>query len=405
MSKNFQTTQYEQPIGEDGEKKVKIQDREKNIGIKRIHIEEDPAKIKHAGGDISDSDYTKIDYNRSGTPLIEIVTDPDFESPEEARAYLQQLSKMLEYLGLYSPDSDYSIKSDANISIEGGSRVEVKNITGTSEVQKALSYEISRQKQLRKRGRDIEQQTRSFNSDMGATETLRQKETESDYGYIYEPDLTSQELDEDMQRRILESLPELPQEKIERLRDEYSISDKLVESLISVPQMSDDFEKLVERSDTKPETAASWITGELKKTLNYQETSYSEVNMKAGDEDYLLNVMDTALEKLSEDEFSEKGTEEFIQDCVENAVKQDLELHREYDIERHVSLDEYMKADEGEISEFVDSAIEKNPDAVDDYKSGKEKALNHLVGQVMQASKGKADAKKARQEIVERVSS
>jgi len=228
MSKNYQITQYEVPVGENGEKLVKVGDEEIEIGIKRIHIEEDPAKMKHVGGNISDSDYTKVDYNRAGTPLIEIVTKPDFTSAEQARAYLQQLAKMLQYLELYHPDSNYSIKSDANISIDGGQRVEVKNITGTSEVEKALNYEISRQKQLKKRGKEVEQQTRSFNSDLAATESLRQKETEEDYGYIFDPDLTRQDLDEELRKEIKNALPELPREKFERFREEYGLKDKLV---------------------------------------------------------------------------------------------------------------------------------------------------------------------------------
>ncbi|MFB6099879.1 MAG: Asp-tRNA(Asn)/Glu-tRNA(Gln) amidotransferase subunit GatB, partial [Candidatus Nanohalobium sp.] len=194
MSKSYQITQYEVPVGEDGEIEVKVGDERKDIGITRLHIEEDPAKMKHVGGDIGDSEYTKVDYNRAGTPLLEIVTEPDFESPKEARAYLQQLAQMLEYLKIYFSESDYSIKSDANISIDGGQRVEVKNITGTAGIEKALSYEISRQKQLKKRGREVEQQTRNYDANQEITEMMREKETEKDYGYIFDPDLTRQEL-------------------------------------------------------------------------------------------------------------------------------------------------------------------------------------------------------------------
>ncbi|MFB6175190.1 MAG: Asp-tRNA(Asn)/Glu-tRNA(Gln) amidotransferase GatCAB subunit B, partial [Candidatus Nanohalobium sp.] len=138
MSKNYQITQYEVPVGEDGTIEVKTGDEKKEIGINRLHIEEDPAKMKHEGGSISSSKYTKVDYNRAGTPLLEIVTAPDFRSPKEARSYLQQLAQMLEYLEIYFPESEFSIKSDANISIDGGQRVEVKNITGTAGIEKAL---------------------------------------------------------------------------------------------------------------------------------------------------------------------------------------------------------------------------------------------------------------------------
>ncbi|PSH01438.1 MAG: Asp-tRNA(Asn)/Glu-tRNA(Gln) amidotransferase GatCAB subunit B, partial [Nanohaloarchaea archaeon QH_8_44_6] len=206
---------------------------ELDIGIKRLHIEEDPAKLEHVGGSVSNSDYTLVDYNRAGTPLLEIVTQPDFSSPEEARAYLQQLSRMLQYLEVYYPESSFAIKSDANISIEGGERVEVKNITGTSAIEKALNYEITRQKQFVKAGGEIEQETRSFNAGMGTTEPLRQKETEEDYGYIFDPDLTRQELNEDFQGEVKQGIPELPHEKFKRFKDDYKLEDKLVESLIT----------------------------------------------------------------------------------------------------------------------------------------------------------------------------
>ena len=382
MSKNFQITQYEVPVGESGSIDVKVGDENKDIGITRIHIEEDPAKMKHVGGNVSDSHYSKVDYNRAGTPLIEIVTDPDFKSPEEARAYLQQLAQMLEYLDLYHSDSDYSIKSDANISIDGGQRVEVKNITGTSEVEKALSYEISRQKQLAKRGREVEQHTRSFNSGTGATEELRSKETEEDYGYIFDPDLTRQELDEKLKKKIKESLPELPHEKFERFGEEYGLKDKLIESLVTEASMADDFEELSKEFDS--DLVASWMTGDLKKVLNYNELTYTESQLSREDVNYMLGLID-------EDKISDRNAEMLLRTVVEDSR----------DPEEVVEEEDLLKAEDDEISEFVDSAIEENPDAVEDFESGEEGAINFLVGQVMQKSQGKADPKTAREKIIE----
>ena len=384
MSKNYQITQYEVPVGEDGEKLVKVGDEEIEVGIKRIHIEEDPAKMKHVGGNISDSDYTKVDYNRAGTPLIEIVTKPDFKSAKEARAYLQQLAKMLQYLELYHPDSNYSIKSDANISIDGGQRVEVKNITGTSEVEKALNYEISRQKQLKKRGKEVEQQTRSFNSDMGATESLRQKETEEDYGYIFDPDLTRQELDEELQEQIREALPELPQEKFERFREEYGLKDKLVESLITESQLADDFENLVETFDS--DLVASWMTGDLKKVLNYNELSYEESDLDVESVNYILDL-------ISDDKISDRNAEMLLREVVGELKNP----------EQVVEDEDLLKAEDDEITGFVETVIEENPDAVEDFENGDEEAVNFLVGQVMQQSGGKADPKTAREKILDQL--
>jgi len=384
MSKNYQITQYEVPVGENGEKLVKVGDEEIEIGIKRIHIEEDPAKMKHVGGNISDSDYTKVDYNRAGTPLIEIVTKPDFTSAEQARAYLQQLAKMLQYLELYHPDSNYSIKSDANISIDGGQRVEVKNITGTSEVEKALNYEISRQKQLKKRGKEVEQQTRSFNSDLAATESLRQKETEEDYGYIFDPDLTRQYLDEELRKEIKNALPELPREKFERFREEYGLKDKLVESLITESQLADDFENLADSFDS--DLVASWMTGDLKKVLNYNELSYEECDLDFDSVNYILEL-------ISDDKISDRNAEMLLREVVGESK----------DPEQVVEDEDLLKAEDDEITGFVETVIEENTDAVEDFEDGDEEAVNFLVGQVMQQSGGKADPKTAREKILDQL--
>lgn len=381
MSKNYQITQYEVPVGESGEVEVKTGDERKEIGITRLHIEEDPAKMKHVGGDISDSKYTKVDYNRAGTPLLEIVTDPDFRSPEEARAYLQQLAQMLEYLDIYSSESDYAIKSDANISIDGGNRVEVKNITGTSEVEKALNFEITRQKQMAKRGRDVEQHTRSFNSGTGATEQLRSKETEEDYGYIFDPDLTRQELDNKLQKEIRESLPELPHEKFERFSDEYGLKDKLIESLVTEASLAEDFEKLAEDFDS--DLVASWMTGDLKKVLNFNELTYSESGLDIDSISYILGL-------VQDEKISDRNAEMLLREVVAEKASP----------EKIVEDKDLLKAEDDEISEFVTAAVEDNPDAVEDFENGEDGAINFLVGQVMQRSQGKADPKTAREKLL-----
>ena len=382
MSKNYQITQYEIPVGEDGELQVKIGDEKKEIGITRLHIEEDPAKMKHVGGDIGNSKYTLVDYNRAGTPLLEIVTEPDFTSPEEARAYLQQLAQIFEYLGLYSPESDYAIKSDANISINGGEKVEVKNITGTSEVEKALSYEISRQKQMTRRGREIKQHTRSYNADMASTKKMRDKETEEDYGYIFDPDLTRQELNQEYQDKIKSEIPELPHEKFERFQQEYGLTEKLVESLITEPEMAEDFEALT--GEHVSELVASWMTGELKKTLNYNEASYSETNI---DRSWLSQLF----KLLEQDKISDRNAEQVLREIVENPRS----------TEKIVEEQDLLKAEDSEIDSIVEEVVNQNSEAVEDYKSGEDGAINFLVGQVMQQSQGKADPKTAREKITE----
>lgn len=384
MSKNYQITQFELPVGETGEFEVKVGDEKKDIGITRLHVEEDPAKLVHEGGSIGNSKYTKVDYNRAGTPLLEIVTDPDFESPEEARAYLQQLSQTLEYLGIYEPESDYAIKSDANISIEGGERIEVKNITGTSAIEKALNYEISRQKQMKKRGRKITQETRSFNAGTGATEKMREKETEEDYGYIFDPDLTRQTNSEDDVSEASSEIPELPHEKFERYLRDYELKEKLVEALISDQALSDSFEELVESHE--PRLAASVLTGDLKKVLNYNEVSYKDSGLKT-------EWISTLLELMENDEISDRNAEKLLRSAVEDP-RPFSEIAEEEDL---------MKSGEDETAQVVEQVIDEEEDAVEDYQSGDDGALNYLVGQVMASSGGKADPKSAREIIVEKL--
>lgn len=381
MSKNFQTTQYEIPVGEKGSFQYKKGDQKLEVGIKRVHIEEDPAKMEHIGGNISESDYTLVDYNRAGTPLLEIVTEPGFSSPEEARAYLNDLAEVMEYLGLYNAESNFSIKSDANISIDGGERVEVKNITGTKEVEKALNYEISRQKQL---GDAVEQETRSFNSEIGTTVSMRMKEHEEDYGYIFEPDLTSQVLNEEFRQKIRAEIPELPQEKFERFKTEYGLSDKLVESLISDKRMAADFEVL--SKDFEPKLVASWMTGELKKTLNYNDVSYGESRVRKQWLKYLFKL-------LEEDRITDRNAEKILREMVESPRNP----------QQIVEEEDLLKAEEEEVDRAVKEAIEENDDAVKDYGDGDEEAINFLVGQVMQKSGGKADPKQAREKIIDQI--
>lgn len=382
MSKNYQITQYEVPVGEDGEVEIKVGDRKQDIGITRLHIEEDPARTQHAGGSIQDSAYTKVDYNRAGTPLLEIVTDPDFESPKEARAYLKQLVRTLEYLGVYTSESDYAIKSDANISIEGGEKVEVKNITGTAGIEKALSYEITRQKQLKKRGREVEQQTRNYDAGQEITTKLREKETEEDYGYIFDPDLTRQEIDEEYRKRLREEVPELPHEKFDRFQEEYGLSEKAVEALIVEPELADDFEELAEEHDTQ--TVSSIMTGELRKVLNYNDLTYTAFDMP-------IKWIEYVVELVEEDKISDRNMEMLLRELVEQD-KDPRDIVEEKDL---------MKAEESEINDFVTQVIDDNPEAVEDYNSGDEEAINFLVGQVMQQSQGKADPKTAREKILE----
>ncbi len=372
MSKNYQVTQYDRPVAQNGRFEVKIKDKKKEIGIKRLHIEEDPARLVH------EENYSKVDYNRAGTPLLEIVTDPDLKSSEEARTYLQQLAHVLEYLKVYSPVSDYSIKSDANISINGGERVEIKNITGTSAIEKALNYELSRQKQLTKRNKEVKQHTRRYNPDMGSTIKMREKETEEDYGYIVDPDLTTQKSKDVSNVEI----PELPREKYRRFKKDYEIKDKIAESLVSDPGLAKAYEKLAQKHDTH--IAATLLTGDLKKVLNYNDVAYSEAKLEI---DWLSHL----LELIEENRISDRNAEKALREIVENP-RPIKEIIEELGLE---------KSSDDKVAQAVNKVIKNEEEAVKDYTSGDEGAINYLVGQVMQVTQGGADPKKTRELLLE----
>ncbi len=372
MSKNFQITQYEVPIAESGVMKME----KKEIRIRRINIEEDPAKLVHVGGSITTAKNVLVDYNRSGIPLCEIVTEPDFASPKEARIFLQKLAMVLKYLKVFEAD-EFSLKTDANISIEGGERVEVKNITGFREIEKALNYEIVRQRNIIRTGRKISRETRAWDAVSNVTKPLRTKEGEDDYGYIFEPDLTEIELTENQIVGIKEKLPELAHQKFERYQKEFSISKELSYSIASDIEMAQFFEDIAK--NIEPKFAASWILV-LKKILNYNDIMVSEMKMGKNDFEKLLNVIKSG-------KLSDRAGELVLREIVNSPEKLDETIER------------YIKTNSEELEKVVDNVLEKNMKAVNDYKSGNKASIEFLIGQSMRETGGKADAREIRKII------
>ena len=260
MSKNYQITQYEIPLASGGYLLV----GDHMIGITRIHLEEDPAKLVHVGG--VGGKYVLVDYNRAGIPLLEIVTDPDFSSPEEAREYLQKLETILEYMGVYDSSSNAVMKTDANISLDGGTRIEIKNITGARDIEKALKFEIVRQSNMLKRGLEIKRETRMWNPATSVTQSMRMKEGEEEYGYIFEPDLTEIEITDKSITNTKKHLPELPDQRYSRFVKQYKLPEKVAESIISELDLAELFEIMAKKIN--PKVAGTWTSGYLKKTLN-----------------------------------------------------------------------------------------------------------------------------------------
>jgi len=378
MAKNFQITQYEIPVARDGFVEINTETGRKKIKIKRVHIEEDPARIVHVGG--IGGKYTLVDYNRSGIPLLEIVTEPDLSSPEEARTFINKLTAILEYLDVYDSSSRAVIKSDANISVEGGERIEVKNITGSKEIEQALNYEILRQKNILSKGGKITGQTRMWDPERGVTQGLRTKEKEEDYGYIFEPDLTRITIPEETKIKIKETLPELPDEKYQKFVSRFGLSEKLAESLASERDIAELFEYTAEK--ISPKVAASWIAGYLKKTLNWYGLSFRNSRVKR---EWIVSL----LEFFEKGKITDRNAELVIRKMIEE--KRDPKtIIEEYDL---------WKA-EINLKEVVARVMEKNPKAVEDYKAGEEKALHFLVGMVMKETRGRVDAKEVRETLL-----
>ncbi|MEK6909472.1 MAG: Asp-tRNA(Asn)/Glu-tRNA(Gln) amidotransferase subunit GatB, partial [Candidatus Aenigmatarchaeota archaeon] len=237
MPKNFQITQYEIPLARNGY----LQITNKKIRIRRIQIEEDPGKLIHVGGSITNAQYVLVDYNRAGMPLIEVVTEPDFENVQEVREFLSKLQSILEHLEVYDASKEASLRVDANISLEGGTRVEIKNITGFVNVEKALSYEIVRQQNLVRMGMQVERETRHFDETTKTTATLRKKETEEDYGYIFEPDLPQFTISEKMVKATEKRMPELPDSRVKRFIKKYTLPENQSQTIVYTDKALADF--------------------------------------------------------------------------------------------------------------------------------------------------------------------
>ncbi len=372
LPKGFQISQYDMPLAWGGHVTIETENGEKNVSLRRIHMEEDPGKLSYRGS-ITTARYSLIDYNRSGAPLLEIVTEPVLKSPKEARAFLNALRIILEYLEVFDGDLEGAMRVDANISIAGGGRVEIKNISSFKGVERALAYEITRQRNLMRRGRKIERETRHFDEANSITVTLRSKEEEQDYRYFPEPDLVPVYASEFIEE-VKGTLPEMPWEKKERLIREYGLNLEKARILVLDPKMADYFEKVAEKID--PRISASWIVDVLRGELNYRDMSFAEGEQRFSSEEFA-----ELLTYFLKGEITEKGVIEVIRSKLDDggSVREIIEKKGLFSIP------------EEEIDRLCREAIEKNPRAVEDYRMGKKQAANFLVGYVMKMTRGRAD--------------
>ena len=381
LPKGFQITQYDYPIASSGYINIEGEDGEVRVRINRAHMEEDPGRLVHEGGSIERSKYTLIDYNRSGVALLEIVTEPDIRSPKEARRFLDKLRNILGYLDVVDTTLEGSMRVDANISLSGGSRSEVKNISSHKGAERALLFEIVRQKNLLRRGGKVVQETRHFDEARGVTVSLRTKEEAHDYRYFPEADLVSLKV-ADWAPGIAKTLPELPDARRQRFITHYSITDDHAKSLTSEKQVADFYEQVAAEVD--PKLAAVWIADVLKGELNYRDL---------GIDAFASASMVQLVKLLAGDKITEQSGVEVIRTILDEGGTPD----------EVVAAKGLLKAGSDLVTAAVEEAIAENPGAVEDYQNGKQEAVNFLMGQVMKKTKGRADAKEVRKMIIQRV--
>ena len=378
IPKNYQITQAETPIGYDGYVPIIVDGKEKRIEIEEIHIEEDTCKSMHRGT------VSLLDFNRAGVPLLEIVTKACISSPEEAKLYIEKLRETL----LYADISDCkieegSMRCDANISIRKnendplGTKAEIKNIGSISNVKLSLEKEYERQKKLYDNGESFLPQTRRFDSKLNDTVLMRIKETGNDYRYFPEPDIPYINLSEQQIENAINEIPMMPDER----RIEYikrGVSKVNTEKMINHREMSDFLNEYLE-TDLDFKTAVNLLLGDIASYLNKNNKDLKDTTL---DKDKFYNLVN----KVNSNELTSKNVKDIISDILE----------------RDISLEELIKeknisniTDNTLILEIISSVIEENPDSVNDYKNGHDRAVKYLMGQVMKKSQGKADPRSA----------
>lgn len=378
LPKNYQISQYELPIAEHGQVTITLDDGAvKRIGITRIHMEEDAGKLIHDAG----RPVSRVDYNRTGTPLIEIVSEPDLRSPEEAGAYLRQIRSILRYLGISDGNMEEgSFRCDANVSLRPwgsdalGTRTELKNLNSFKYVESALAYEIRRQESLLEEGQSVIQETRLWDSAKNRSFSMRGKEEAHDYRYFPDPDLTPLIIDEAWIEAIRGDLPELPDARKERFITAYHLPDYDAGVLTSARELADYFEDCV-RLVKNPKLVSNWVMGQLLGLLNAEGKTIDQSPVSAARLAELLTLMETnvisgKIAKIVFDEMVVSGKSP-------KAIVEEKGL--------------VQVTDTSAIAAAVDRVIAASPGEVEKYKAGNVKLMGFFVGQVMKETKGKAN--------------
>ena len=398
LDKAYQITQYDKPLAEGGYLEIEGDEGgEKRIRLTRIHVEEDPGRLVHMGS-AERGKYSLVDYNRAGIPLIEIVSEPDMRSPKEARKFLNKLRATLEYLSVFDSEKEGSLRVDANISIRGSERVEVKNISSYKGVEKALLFEITRQKSLLRRGQKVDRETRHYLEARGVTQSSRSKEQEHDYRYFPEPDLRPLHVQSWVEDIVL---PELPDARRERFIAQYGCSLNHARTLTGELRLANFFEKVVAADPVGLSTLAdTWIADTLIGELNYRDMSIHDMAMDEKNTKGFIHLLGLVKDKKCYDKMGIDILRQML-DTVKQGkpyetpleIMNRLGLHivpPNVTIEGKSSVDASLDVT-NPVTRAMAEVLTEHPAAVEDFRRGKKGAFNFLIGQLMKKTRGCAD--------------
>jgi aspartyl-tRNA(Asn)/glutamyl-tRNA(Gln) amidotransferase subunit B len=389
LPKGYQISQYDTPICFDGNIDIELEDYDKKIGITRIHMEEDAGKSIHD----QDPYHTLVDLNRAGTPLIEIVSEPDLRTPQEAYAYLTKIKQIVQYLEICDGNMEEgSLRCDANVSVrprgqkEFGTRTELKNMNSFRNVERAITYEIERQIDLIESGGEVVQQTLLWDSSKLETRKMRSKEEAHDYRYFPEPDLPPVVVTDELLDDIRKDLPELPSVRFRRFMDEFELSEDVAYTLTETRQLADYYENtLVEINE--PKAVANIILTEVLRVLNEKSFTISD-----------FSISEKRLADLVQLKLDDKVNSSAMQDIFNAMLNSDKSAEN---LAKELNL--IQVSDSNFIDPIIDEVISKNPDEVARYRDGKKALIGFFIGQVMKQSKGKANPQQVRERISEKL--
>ena len=387
LPKGYQISQYDEPICGKGYLMV----NGKKIGITRAHLEEDAGKLVHAGADgLAGSSYSLVDLNRAGTPLLEIVSEPDMRSPQEAREYMEELRNIVRYVGVCDGNlEEGSMRCDANISImpkgsnKFGTRAEIKNVNSFKALERALEYEIDRQIELVEDGEEVVQETRLWDDNAGVTRSMRGKEDAHDYRYFPEPDLMPLEISQEWIDRIKATMPELPEQKRQRYMD-LGLSEYDASVIVAQYELAMFFDEVL-KAGGNPKIAVNFLMGEIAAYLKEQKLSINETKLTPESLVELIGLIEKAT-------ISNNIGKQIIVEMMETGEKASAIVEQK-------GLSQI--SDTGAIKEIAQKIIEANPSQVEAYRGGKDKLFGFFVGQVMKETKGRANPQSVNQILKE----